>query len=268
MSPISRRRFLEVSGAVGASALFAEGVFLEPKRLAVSEHTIGGEGGSSQPLRLAILTDLHLGSITSFHQRIADAVAAAEPDVVLLVGDSIDRADSLPLLGDFLALLPTGPRRCATLGNWEYWSDVDLAALRDTYARGDTVLLVNEPLALAPGKTVYGLDDSLAGLPSFAALEPVSDHDVVLLSHCPDVRDRLTPEQSSRFSAMISGHTHGGQIALGGWAPFRPPGSGDYVAGWYRGDGPDLFVSRGLGTSVFPVRLGSVPEVAILDWST
>ena len=38
-------------------------------------------------------------------------------------------------------------------------------------------------------------------------------------------------------------------------------------AGWYRDAGPDLYVSRGLGTSVVPLRLGSVPEIACFDWT-
>lgn len=86
-----------------------------------------------------------------------------------------------------------------------------------------------------------------------------------MLSHTPVFRDTLSGSDP-RIRAMIAGHTHGGQIAIGGWAPIRPPGSGDYVSGWYRENGPDLFVSRGLGTSLIPIRLGSTPELALIDW--
>lgn len=66
------------------------------------------------------------------------------------------------------------------------------------------------------------------------------------------------------ITLMLSGHTHGGQIAVGGWAPLVPPGSGRYVRGWFRGDGaPPLYVSRGIGTSVLPLRFGATPELAV-----
>jgi predicted MPP superfamily phosphohydrolase len=65
---------------------------------------------------------------------------------------------------------------------------------------------------------------------------------------------------------MLSGHTHGGQIAPFGLAPFRPRGSGRYVSGWYRDAVPALYVSRGIGTSVIDARYRAVPEVPVFDW--
>ena len=66
---------------------------------------------------------------------------------------------------------------------------------------------------------------------------------------------------------MLSGHTHGGQVAIAGWAPVRPPGSGRYVRGWYDdGDGPPMYVSRGIGTvAMLPLRFGAVPEVTFFE---
>ena len=65
---------------------------------------------------------------------------------------------------------------------------------------------------------------------------------------------------------MLSGHTHGGQLQVLGWAPVLPRGSGGYVSGWYRKVRPYLYVSRGLASSVVPLRLGAPPEVACFDW--
>lgn len=266
-SVLTRRRFLIGSGLglAGASALAIEGLILEPRRLAVTTHTLGTPSPGRAPLRLAVITDLHLQEVSGLHHALADAIHDAAPSAILLVGDSIDHRDSLPLLSEFLQLLLPVGVRVATLGNWEYWSGVDIRALRRTYEHGATQLLVNEALPIAPGATLFGTDDWLAGTASLAPLKRDAEHEVVVLSHCPAFRDTLTaPHPDVR--AILSGHTHGGQIAIGGWAPFRPPGSGRYVSGWYRGDGPELFVSRGLGTSVVPIRLGSVPELALIDW--
>jgi predicted MPP superfamily phosphohydrolase len=134
------------------------------------------------------------------------------------------------------------------------------------FEAGDTRLLVNEPVQLGPFAALYSLDDALAGRPDLSGLPNDPGCEVLLLSHCSGFRDELTPDQGRRIRAMISGHTHGGQVAFGGWAPLRPPASGRYVSGWYSGGGPDLFLSRGLGTSLVPLRIGSVPELAIIDW--
>jgi predicted MPP superfamily phosphohydrolase len=64
----------------------------------------------------------------------------------------------------------------------------------------------------------------------------------------------------------LSGHTHGGQVAPFGIATILPPGCGRYVAGWYRDSGPPMYVSRGIGTSLFPVRIGATPELVRIDW--
>jgi predicted MPP superfamily phosphohydrolase len=264
----SRRTFVLSAAALCVGALVTEGVLLAPRRLRVSHHTLGNPDHPSKRIRLAVLTDLHLGRLRGFHEELATAVEEARPDILLLVGDSVDDPGALPVLGEFLDLLPLAPLRFATLGNWEYWGGVDLQELRRTYEAGDTALLVNEGIRLSSGAALYAVDDPLAGRPDLGALPPPSERpDTLLLSHCPVYRDRLTGDAARRITAVISGHTHGGQVALAGWAPLLPPGSGGYASGWYRGgNAPDLFVSRGLGTSVVPVRIGALPELAIVDW--
>jgi predicted MPP superfamily phosphohydrolase len=64
---------------------------------------------------------------------------------------------------------------------------------------------------------------------------------------------------------VISGHTHGGQIAPFGHALYTPAGSGRYVKGWYRKGNNSMYVMRGIGTAHFPIRLGASPELLVLD---
>lgn len=71
--------------------------------------------------------------------------------------------------------------------------------------------------------------------------------------------------REQRFTLCLSGHTHRGQVTFGGWAPFRPVGSGRFVSGFYDVPGCRLYVSKGLGTSVLPVRWGARAEVAVFD---
>jgi hypothetical protein len=118
--------------------------------------------------------------------------------------------------------------------------------------------------------------DDLTGAPDLrAALRGAEDARVrILLAHSPAFRDTVAahgqragarePVDVGAITLMLSGHTHGGQVALGGWAPLVPPGSGRYVRGWFGDAGaPPLYVSRGIGTSVLPIRFGSRPELAV-----
>ncbi len=282
---MNRRRFLAALGAAGAAAVSFEGCWAEPRRLAVTRHDLGGRGTTE--VRLVQLSDLHLKRFGYFHRRIAAATRAEAPDVVLLTGDTVDRADALPELDAFLSLLDPRTPKYAVLGNWEHWGHVDLGALASLYERHGCRLLVNEgvehrhrgrPLSLV------GVDDSTGGHPDLpAALRGAGEGPRVLLAHSPAYRDELDeamrtrvpawadsfPASASRAVAapeldlMLSGHTHGGQVCIGGWAPVLPPGSGGYVRGWFREGGPPMYVSRGLGTSVLPLRLGAVPEIAV-----
>ncbi len=273
---MQRRRFLAALGATGVAALGAtgvaalglEGCWLEPHRLAVTTHRLGAPDA---PIRAVHLPDLHLRSLGRLRETVASAVHYLAPDLILLTGDAVDRWDQLPLLDDFLGQLPSSATLIATLGNWEHWGGLDLAALGRLYERHGGTLLVNRSLLVERrGRRVRitGLDDSTAGLPNLDhALSGVAPEPVhLLMAHSPAYRDKATFGEH-RFTAMLSGHTHGGQINLLGWRPALPPGSGRYVAGWYRdGDGlPPLYVSRGVGTSVVPVRLGAVPELAVFE---
>lgn len=264
-SILTRRRFLASAVGVGA-VVTAEAVWWEPGRFSVTVHQLGTPTPGREPLRVVQLSDLHLKRLRPFHERVAAAVGELSPDVIVLSGDALDRADSLTELDAFLALLPATPHRIATLGNWEYWCGVSIPLLSAMYETRGFRLLVNEAVEVGPVRIV-GLDDWVAGtidVDAATAGIPMDDRTLVV-SHCPAWRD----EPEARLSApalTLSGHTHGGQIAAGRWSPFCPPGSGRYVSGWYRDEGAPLYVSRGLGTSLVPVRLGSVPEIAVFDW--
>jgi predicted MPP superfamily phosphohydrolase len=90
----------------------------------------------------------------------------------------------------------------------------------------------------------------------------------LLLSHNPDTAEEWRFTRSGlRVDLMISGHTHGGQIHipyLG--APVVPSRFGQkYVRGLVQGPTCPVFICRGIGMSGVPIRLGSRPEIALLE---
>jgi len=273
--PMSRRRLLAraglLAGAVPAGVMI-HGFTITPRRLVTSSHSFG-QNPSAGRLRLLQVSDLHLHGIGTLQQQLLEQLHEAEADLIVITGDAIDRAGSLPLLDTLLGEFPRSPRVLAILGNWEYRSGVRPEQFARTYGRHGIELLVNKSIELDHlGRTirVTGLDDILYGRPDAAAAigdgQPADQH--LVLAHCPISRDTLDMPSAHPASLVLSGHTHGGQIAPCGIAPILPPGCGRYVAGWYRdADGPPLYVSRGIGTSLLPVRIGATPELVQIDWS-
>jgi predicted MPP superfamily phosphohydrolase len=283
---LSRRRFLSLAPAAGVTlALAAEAFVREPNTVVVTRRVVRERSAPSDvPITIAHLSDLHLSEIGRRERRVAELMAQSAPSVLLITGDSIDREDKLQVLDAFLGQLDPRLPKFAVLGNWEYFGRVDMSALQGTYERHNCRLLVNESVRQRIGGAellVTGLDDWLAGKPDLqAALGSTSPHpNHVLLAHCPVQRDLLiVGDQTATGSGnrgsdtpipqlVLSGHTHGGQVNLLGWCPWRPKGSGRYVSGWYPGEqAPDLYVSRGIGTVEIPVRLGAPPEFVFLEW--
>jgi predicted MPP superfamily phosphohydrolase len=286
-------------------AVAIDGFAIEPERVEVTENELrspaptrdaatgallASSAKSLASLTFVQLSDLHLQRVAEHEQRVAAQVKELDPDLLIITGDSIDNRHHLPLLDGFLALLDRDLPKYAIMGNWEHACRVNRDRLREVYEAHGCRLLINETAVYDHGGRevlITGLDDLLTGRPKVAAalsgVDPRPDH--LILTHCPEHRDVLLktrPPSGNRFSGIsaedaaalsrfdpccvLSGHTHGGQVNLFGFAPWRPKGSGPYLSGWYRDVRPALYVSRGIGTVTLPIRLGSAPEVASFHW--
>jgi predicted MPP superfamily phosphohydrolase len=103
----------------------------------------------------------------------------------------------------------------------------------------------------------------MADLPATLA-QVTDDAPAILLAHEPDV----FAQGIGRVALTLSGHTHGGQVRFGPWAPVVPSQFGNrYAYGPVREGGRDLVVSGGLGCSGLPVRFGVPPEITVVDLS-
>jgi predicted MPP superfamily phosphohydrolase len=87
---------------------------------------------------------------------------------------------------------------------------------------------------------------------------------VLLLAHDPR---RLTEAASLHVPAVLSGHTHGGQVVVPGFGAVARRNF-PIVAGLGSRDDTSIFVSRGVGTVYVPVRINCPPEVAVVTLRT
>ena len=252
--------------AVFAALSLLYATLVEPHWLEVTRLRL--KTGSRTPLVIAQLSDLHLGRPGALEERIIETLHDQPPDVIVLSGDVVDREEGLTHLPALLARLPEVPR-FAVLGNWEYWSGIDLGKLRRVYRAGGVTLLVNESHSLVVGGQVLritGLDDDTAGTPRLPDSETARAGDArLLVQHSPGYFESTDVGPAGKFDLCVSGHTHGGQVTLFGIPLWLPPGSGGFVHGLHDRTMCPVYVSRGLGTSLLPLRLGARPEIVFFE---
>lgn len=91
------------------------------------------------------------------------------------------------------------------------------------------------------------------------------DRTGILLSHRPEIFDTYV---ESGFDIVLTGHAHGGQIRLPFVGGILTPNQGffpEYDAGLYQKENTSMIISRGLGNSLFPFRIGNRPEIIVCE---
>lgn len=270
------------SGAVGVGVLGALvwGFLGEPRRFSVTtlQVPVHGLDPSLAGLRIVHLSDLHIGNGLE-DARLARLVATVNelsPDLIAITGDLFDHDPALLVEGArALALLRAPLGVHAVLGNHDLYAGAEaVAAALATHAPGIRLLRgawsrvpTPAPFYVAgvddPGRdwTVHG-----RGLPAIDKLAAAAPNDgpVLLLVHRPDA---FAQASSLGFALVLAGHFHGGQIALPGFggrwniaAALSP-----FHRGLYRRADSALYVSRGVGFAGPRIRLGSPPEIALLE---
>lgn len=170
-----------------------------------------------------------------------------------------------------MQLIDNSIKKYAITGNWEYWGKVDLTKLKNTYSKNNCELLINENKTISIKNreiSIIGIDDLVGGNADFGkAVENLKQTETnIVLSHCPEHRDIIIKQKGNlNIDLVLSGHTHGGQITFLGIVPFKPQGSGKYLKGWYKESEPEMYISKGIGTSILPIRLGARAEMVEME---
>lgn len=280
--PLARPYFWLVNLGLGTVVgLFVHGYTAGQRALVVTRLAVSvcGLPPPLVGLRIVQLTDLHIGTYLDGDE-LADHVRrvnALAPDVIVVTGDLVDRAETCARGFPVLAGLRARHAVFVTLGNHDFAAGAaevtaalrrltPFTILRD--ARADVVV----DGAVLP---VLGLDDlgrdwarGVFEHPALTRLAPSVPRGTpfIVLSHRPDCF-----EQAARAGAalMLAGHTHGGQLAL----PAGPRGKVRNIAefitpfsrGLYRIDGATLYVNRGIGFTAQKIRLFTPREIAVIE---
>jgi len=219
-------------------------------------------------LRVVHLSDLHYGPLVN-PQHLERAVKAANdlrPDLIALTGDYIsqDRMYAAPC-AEVVGKLRARHGVYAVLGNHDHWTDARLIA--DLFRAEGIQVLINEGSRMdLRGESFWlaGVDDTMVGLEDLPLALAGAQHNEfkLLLAHNPTILRR-----AARVSVdlVLSGHTHGGQVT---WRSERSRSGRPrrrMLRGLGRRGNTQIYVTRGLGTVVLPIRYGCPPEISVLD---
>jgi predicted MPP superfamily phosphohydrolase len=238
-------------------------------RVVEREVQVTGLDARFDGLRIAHLSDLHVGTLTPMSWGLAWSRAANRraPDLAVVTGDMVTSGTEYHAdVADVVGALRAKHGVFVSMGNHDYFGEGEplVSNLRD---RGVRVLRNEGVVIERQGATLWlaAIDDTWSrrdDLGSALRHRPAGAT-TVLLAHDPE---RFDEAAESGVELVLSGHTHGGQIAV----PFLSRAIGlanlahRYRVGFYRRGRSILYVHPGLGTTGPPLRLGVAPEVTIL----
>lgn len=230
--------------------------------------------------RIAHVSDVHNTEIGDDNKKLLSVLREAEPDIIAITGDLIDsrNTDIETALRFAEGAAEIAPCYYVT-GNHEA-RVAEYDELKKRLVELGVVVLDNKRVELeknGEALTFIGVDD-----PDFTAdylfddsksiieaqvqrLSDKEDRYTVLLSHRPELFDVYA---ESGADLILSGHAHGGQIRLPVVGGIFAPHQGffpEYDGGIYTNAGVKMIVSRGVGNSLFPLRVNNRPEVILIE---
>jgi len=222
--------------------------------------------GQNKNLRIAAVSDIHLGTIISNNRlnHLVEKINSQNPDIVLFAGDIFDEDIASVInngLGKYFEQIKAPFGIYAILGNHEYFGGID-TKINYLTSHGvkvlrDSTVLINESFYIAgrDDRSNRGQRKSIGDL--LASID--KSKLLVLLDHQPF---NLNESADNRVDLQISGHTHHGQL----W-PFNFITNAIYeVSSGYKKIGnTHVIVSNGYGTWGPPMRMGNRPEILVID---
>ena len=270
-------------------AALVSGILIACDRRLIVRHYTEISPKVTGPVRLALLTDLHNTLYGKKQHKLIDAIQRQHPDAVLFTGDMSDGQMDMEQARLLFFLIGKQFPCYYVSGNHEFWAGNGAALKTIISSYGITVLEGENRLFQANGQTIRicGVDDParfrqgrywgpelMAGWKKQLSACKSSLDDVhysVLLSHRPELTayyTHLPSDPAKGFDLVLTGHAHGGQVRIPGFANgLFAPNQGvlpPYAGGRYKLGDTVMIVSRGLCKNVLP-RIFNRPELVIIN---
>lgn len=226
-------------------------------------------------LRFVQISDIHAGSLPSisFFEKIIDIINSLNPDFVFITGDFVNFSHKeIDIISQPLSNIKANISVLACPGNHEhYMKNEDFLLLSEKIQKCNVDLLINENRTFDINRKklqIAGVDNTSHRM-KFADFEKAltglnKDLPIILLCHDPTNWDKSI-RNKRKVDLMLSGHTHGGQIAFDILNSKVSPAAIFYrqYAGLYSDGDQHLYVNTGVGMVGVPVRAGLPPEITL-----
>lgn len=277
---MNKKRFWITAAALAAVlliALLAWGNWA----LTVSEYVVtdGEIPQAFSGFRIVQVSDLHNTEFGTDNGKLLELVKEAEPDIIVITGDMVDsRRTDLQVALSFAQQAARIAPCYYVPGNHES-RIAQYGKLKAGLEEAGVVVLENERVTLTAGESSVALlgvmDPTFSGAYVEKDTAPVmagnldglgcgTEEYEILLAHRPELFE-VYAEKGAEL--VLCGHVHGGQIRLPFVGGLYTPGQGlfpEYDAGVFTKDGTTMIVSRGLGNSLFPLRVNNPPELVVV----
>ncbi len=261
-------------GLLILSLLFVYMRFAEPQMIVVREEEFGG-GPGTVPVRVAVISDLHLGVFkdSDYLQRILKSVETRRADLIVIPGDFINDPSQEQLSKMFEPFKAVKVPLVGVTGNHDakvpgHFSSEEVRQALD----GMVTMVDNGAYEYQKGGRklrILGVSDLMEGRSDYGVLSKATAEDFdLLITHNPDTAYEIPAKYSysnREIDLMFSGHTHGGQMFIPPLVYWMIPCDHPFVRGWYEVRGLPVYVTSGLGEVLLPMRFLVPPEVVIMD---
>lgn len=229
---------------------------------------------------IVFFSDTHFGKDYSEKniERIVKRINRSEPDLVIFGGDFLDNYArdreelDLEYIGAELSKIEASYGKFAVWGNHDYGGGA-VRVYQELMTDGGFQVLENESCLIEElNMKVFGYDDYLLGRTEESLYQIQSQYFNLIAAHEPVVADLI---ENTGDNLLLTGHTHGGQVGIPAIREkVIPKGSGGYVKGLYTKEeigtqsSLQMFVSSGIGTTLYPIRFLNVPEIVEIHLRT
>lgn len=220
------------------------------------------------------LSDMHIGAMTPkwWGQRWIDRANGESADAVVVTGDMVTSGTAFhDDIAELVGNLRAKDGVFVSMGNHDYFGEgeplIGLLIAKGARVLRNEGLVIDRTADRGAGARFFlsAIDDTWTKRANLdRALEARPDGmSTVLLAHDPD---RFPQAAKKGVDLVLSGHTHGGQIAV----PFiarhinASKLAHHYHLGVYKDGDATLYVHPGLGTTGPPIRLGVAPAIVVL----
>lgn len=229
---------------------------------------------------IVFFSDTHFGKDYSEKnvERIVKRINRSEPDLVIFGGDFLDNYArdreelDLEYIGAKLSKIEASYGKFAVWGNHDYGGGA-VRIYQELMTDGGFQVLENESCLIEElNMKVFGYDDYLLGRTEESLYQIQSQYFNLIAAHEPVVANLI---ENTGDNLLLTGHTHGGQVGIPAIREkVIPKGSGGYAKGLYTKEeigtksSLQMFVSSGIGTTLYPIRFLNVPEIVEIHLRT